>query len=261
MVHGLEDPEVTLDRHGHWRRMKDRMIREGKIRFVGFSTHADMPDRIACVANAPKGGWVDAALVACDPKLIRSEPDLDKALEACAKANIGLMAMKTARGLGRAATQPADVAERFKALGLSPHHAMQQAMWSDGRFAAVCTEMPSRREIVENCQNARAFRRPFDAEQWRLLDEGMKGLVRATCPGCDGSCRRAAGTDTDFCSIARYLAYYEEDGKRDEARSLFAELPAERRDWSRADLSAASMACRGGLDFKSILHRAERFLA
>lgn len=255
MVHGITDPGIPLDRDGEWRRLKNRLVREKKIRFMGFSCHAEMPERIECVANAAEGGWVDAMLLACDPALIRSNAELNRAIDACAKADIGMMAMKTGRGLGRAVDQPERVADKFKALELTPHQAMQAGIWSDERFTAVCTEMPNRQFIVENCEGARRFK-PFTPDQWKLFDEAVKTLARSTCPGCDGSCRRAAGSLTDFCSITRYLAYAEEDGRRDEARALFADLPPEARDWATADLDAASRACHGRLDFKSILDRA-----
>jgi predicted aldo/keto reductase-like oxidoreductase len=261
MVHGIEDPAIPEDSGGKWLEVKRRLVGEGRIRFMGFSTHANMDLRIRCVANAAKSKWVDGALIACDPVLIRSTPELDRALDDCAKSGVGLMAMKTSRGLGRFGEQPDDARGAFEQFGLSPHQAMQAGIWSDGRFAAACVEMPSRRWIEENCEGARSFRKPFGEREWERFDEAAKKLSRATCPGCDGSCQRAAGTRTDFCSIARYLAYAEENGDRARARELFAALPAEARDWAGADLAAASRACRGGLDFRSLLDRAERLIS
>lgn len=138
---------------------------------------------------------------------------------------------------------------------------MYAGLWSDGRFAGVCTEMMNRREIEENAQFARTFDKPFDESQWKLFDEAARQTARATCPGCDGSCREAAGTKTDFCSIARYVAYLNEDGKHEEARRLFAALSPEARSWAGADLDAAGNACAAKLDFRTILARAEQLLA
>jgi hypothetical protein len=227
-----------------------------------------MDRRVECVANAAKSPWVDVAMVACDPLLLRSNDALGRALDACTKAGVGLVAMKTTRGLGLKAAQrrglpegqaPTEQMDGFDKLGLSAFGAVHYGMWSDGRFATVCSAMLNRAFIDENTRNARQFK-PLNAEQWKWLDEGMKQLARATCPGCDGSCQRAAGTRTDFCSITRYLAYAEEDGDRTRARELFAALPAEARDWRRADLKSASSACRSRLDFESILDRAAQIL-
>jgi uncharacterized protein len=268
-IHGLEDPSVVLDTDANWGRLKDRLVREKRIRFMGFSTHAEMPARVACLNAAAKSGWVDAVMVACDPLLLRTNSELNRAIDACRKANVGLIAMKTTRGLGLKAAERRGLKEGeaqtetmpgFERLGLSAFGAIHCAMWSDGRFAAICSAMLTRATIDENTRNAREFVKPFTEEQWRLLEAGMKKLARRTCPGCDGSCRQAAGSKTDFCSIARYLAYYREDGSREMARRLYAQLSPEKRDWYGADLERASGACSAGLDLPAILEEARRLL-
>jgi len=258
-IHELQDPEIALDRKGTWRKIKDRLIREKKIRFMGFSTHAPLPERIACLNRASKSGWVDALMCACDPGLIRANDELNRAFDACAKAQIGLVCMKTSRGLGKPENQTA-AREAFKSLGLTPHQAMLAGMWSDGRFASICSEMPNVKILEENTKLARSFRKPFGPDEWKVFDNAVKKLARSTCPGCDGICQRAAGVQTDFCSIARYLAYYEEDGKREMARQLYRQLRPEERQWCGADLEAAARVCPVGMDFESLRSRAERLL-
>lgn len=261
-VHGIDDPEIPKDRDGRWGKLKEKLVRDKKIRFMGFSTHATpMERRVGCLNEAAKSGWVDALMVACDPGLIAENDDFNRALDACAKAKVGLVAMKTSRGLGKLLDQPEKAVEKFKALNMTPHQAMIAGIWSDERFAAVCSEMSNRNIVKENTELARRFAKPFDADQHKLLLEGIRSLARATCPGCTGACRRAAGTNADLCSIARYLAYYEEDGKRQDARRMFQSLPASQRDWRGADLKAASQACTAKLDFESILSRAKRCLS
>lgn len=256
-VHGIDDPEIPKDPGGKWRKIKDKLVREGKIRFMGFSTHTvPMARRTACLNEAARSGWVDSLMVACDPGLIADNDDFNRALDACAKANVGLVAMKTSRGLGKMLNQPHQTVEIFKTLNMTPHQAMIAGMWSDERFASVCSEMTSRSIVAENTGLDREFTRPFDADQRKMLLEGIRSLARATCPGCTGACREAAGTQTDFCSIARYLAYYEEDGKHEEARRLYRELPGAARDWRGADLRAARDACPYHLDFEMLLQNA-----
>lgn len=260
-LHDVRDPEVIRDRDGTWRKMKDQLIREKKIRFMGFSTHdPNLPRRIAGLNNAAKVGWVDALLCACDPALIRSNDELNRAIDACAKAQIGLTCMKTSRGLGKPEQQAA-AREAFKPLGLSPHQAMIAGMFSDGRFAAVCSEMPSIKILEENTHLARTFNKPFGPDEWKIFDAAAKKLARSTCPGCDGLCQRAAGVQTDFCSIARFVAYCEEGGKHDMARELYQELKPEQRQWVGADLKAAARICPVGMDFERLRRRAEEWLA
>src|SRR5262249_1695053 len=153
----ISHPEIPLDRNGEWRKVKERLQREKKVRFLGFSTHAEMPIRTVCLENAAKGGWVDALMVACDAGLIRAFPEFDKAIDSCVKAGVGLGCMKTTRGLGRAARQPEAASDAFKAMGLTPHEAMLRGMWSDGRFAVVVSEMANFRQLEENSATARGF--------------------------------------------------------------------------------------------------------
>ncbi|UCD29197.1 MAG: aldo/keto reductase, partial [Planctomycetota bacterium] len=115
LIHGLADPNVVLDSDKQWRKLKDRLVREKKVRFMGFSTHApDIDARIACLNNAVKSGWVDVIMLACDIGLIRQNTGLNKALDACAKADIGLIGIKAMRGLGGAEGQPDKTREAFK---------------------------------------------------------------------------------------------------------------------------------------------------
>ena len=51
-IHALDQPDVVRDADGQWRKLKDKLVRENKIRFMGFSTHAEMGRRVACLVNA-----------------------------------------------------------------------------------------------------------------------------------------------------------------------------------------------------------------
>ena len=68
-------------------------------------------------------------------------------------------------------------------------------------------------------------------------------------------------TASDLNTIARYVCYAEQDGRVYEARELLAALPPEARNWSGADLEAASRACKSNLDFAQIIKRAEELMA
>ncbi|MCP4247481.1 MAG: aldo/keto reductase [bacterium] len=240
-----------------WARVADRMRKSGKARGVGFSVCCDpIERRIELLENAAKGGWVDAIMVAADPWLIRKNAAFNKAIDACHEAGVGLIAMKELRGRSNIKK----VFPGFEAHGLNAVTAVLTAMWSDERFAVICSHMSNIVMLKENAAAARNFRPMKEADQaavHRMLDRHARGY----CVGCDGSCRRAAGTQTAFNDIARYLCYYEENGDRETACRLYAALPPETRDWSGANLAAASKACPGGLDFASILARAADKLA
>jgi predicted aldo/keto reductase-like oxidoreductase len=264
-LHGLGGGSEGDGEQGHrdipkmkeWGAAAEKMKKSGKVRFVGFSTHAEMPLRIALLNNAVKGGWADAIMVANDPKLVRDNTDFNKALDACHEAGIGLISMKEMRG---GVATISKVLPEFKEKGMTPQQAVLHAVWSDGRFASICSEMPNLPILMENSDAARNYK-PLDAEGADAVIRLYEQYARTFCNGCDGSCRRAGKTNASLCDITRALSYYEEDGKWAEARRLFASLTPEQRDWHGADLTAASTACVSKLDFASLLKRAEEKLA
>ena len=64
---------------------------EGKIRFFGFSTHKNMEN---CMLEAAKLGWIDGIMMSYNYRLM-VKSDMKRAIDACAKAGVGLTAMKT----------------------------------------------------------------------------------------------------------------------------------------------------------------------
>ncbi|MCP4589630.1 MAG: aldo/keto reductase [bacterium] len=244
---------LSWPKEKEWAKAAERIKKSGKARHVGFSTHCEPVERrIELLNNAAVGGWVDAIMVGANPTLIRDNPEFNKAIDACAKAGIGLISMKESRG-GLAGIKK--VFPEFEARGLSPVTAILTAMWTDERFATICSHMDNIEKLKENAAAARNYK-PMTATELTAVHQMMDGHAKGYCIGCDGSCRKAAGTETAFSDIARYLCYHEENGDRRGARRLYAALPPEARDWSKADLKAASEACCSKLDFENILARA-----
>jgi predicted aldo/keto reductase-like oxidoreductase len=239
-----------------WGKAADQLKASKRVRFVGFSSHAEMELRIESLKNAAAGGWVDAIMVAADPIVLQKNKEFDQALEACAKEDIGLICMKEMRAIANA---PKDD-PLFANSELTPHQAVLHYIWSDGRFASICSNMPNVKILKENTTAARKFKKPMGKQEHGALMQYFERHAAHFCPGCDGRCAKAAGTHAALNDIVRYLAYYEQDGDRDTARELFRALPADRRDWSGADLKAAQRACVCHLDFAALMGRAQQKL-
>jgi predicted aldo/keto reductase-like oxidoreductase len=262
-LHGLGagfggDDKTVLDwpKSKEWAEAGKKVKQSGKVRFLGFSTHAKVPLRIELLNNAAKGGWVEAIMFAYDPKTVRENKEFNQAIDACHKAGIGLICMKEMR----AAENAGDFLPEFTSMGLSPHEAVLHAVWTDERFASICSKMPNLKILEENCNAARKFK-PLDSLKLGSVLKLYGGACATFCNACDGSCQKAGKTGAALNDITRYLTYYERDGMRDEARRLYRALPPEERDWRGADLQAASRACRSNLDFATLLKRAEDKLA
>ena len=253
---GGDESHRDIPKMKEWAAAADKLKKSGKVRFVGFSTHTMMPLRIDLLNNAAAGGWVDAIMVGYDPKLVRENAEFNKALDACHKADIGLICMKEMRAVADA---PKFLPE-FKEMGLTSHQAVLHAVWSDERFASICSAMPNLKILEENSAAARNFK-PMPKEKIGAIIGLYERYATAFCNGCDGRCQRAGGTKAALGDITRYLNYYERDGARKKAKELYASLTAKERDWHGADLTAASTACVSNLDFASLLPRAAEKLA
>ncbi len=253
--HGVDDIKWFTDKE--WIAATDKLRKSGKVRLFGFSSHSDPVDvRTALLEGAAKGEWVDMMLISADPTSIRENDAFNKAIDACYKAGIGLVSMKQGRGVETIEK----VFPKFADKGISPHTAVLYAMWTDERFASVCSGMKSIEELEENAGACRKFKPLSDADLAAVHDL-IREHRRGFCVGCDGSCRRGACTDARLNTVARYVSYAEQDGNVYEARELLRQLPPEALDWSTADLAAASHTCRSHLDYARIIKRAEELLA
>jgi predicted aldo/keto reductase-like oxidoreductase len=254
--HGLRDAAWFKDKE--WTAAIERARRSGKCRFVGFSTHTEPIEiRRSMLEAAARGGWVDAIMVSADPLVLRDNAPFARAIDACHKAGIGLISMKQSRS---GAAGIAEVMPYFEKQGLNAHTAVLTGMWTDERFACVCSHMNTFEKLKENTSACRRFK-PFTKDELGMLDTMLRGAKRTFCMGCDGRCRRAAGTNADLNTIARYVNYAEQDGRVDEARALLLRMPPDARNCLGADLTAAQRACRSHLDFSRIVRRAGDLLA
>ena len=261
--HSLPDALAML-KSRELARTVEAIKKSGKAKLVGISTHHK--ERAALLKAAAEGGAVDAIMVAYSPWLDKESP-LNKALDACWEKGIGLIAMKQLAGqflTGKPAGAILDeVVRRTPMLlekKLTPFQGLLQAIWSDERLAAACVSMNNLDHIRENADAATRFE-PLKAAELRQLRDATLAHGPTLCADCDGRCSEAAGTKAELGHLTRFLTYHEHHGDRADARRRYAELPAEARDWSGADLEAAQLACPNRLDFARLLPEVDRHLA
>lgn len=260
-IHGLGGGGKTttgtpdMPKAQEWAKAAEKMKKAGKIKFAGFSTHCEIGLRTTLLNNASEG-WADVIMVAANPTLVRENKEFNKSIDKCYEAGIGLVAMKEMRGLDGIN----NVIPEFEALGMTKYAAVLSAVWSDERFASICSSMRNVKQIRENAAVARDFK-PLPKDKISLITDVIQREMKSFCVGCDERCAHAAGKKVAFADIARYLNYFEADGDRETARKLFQALPAEVRDWKGADLRAAADACVTKLPMEEILRRAEHKLA
>ncbi len=252
--HGLSTGQADWPKSKDMKDAIEAIKKTGKVKFVGFSTHD--PAMVRQLEAAAAGAFVDVIMLKFNPWIAKDSP-LNKALDACHKANIGLVSMKQIAGQALKVTE--DRVPTLKARGLTPVQGLLHAIWTDERFSSSCVTMRNNDQTGENVDAARRFEPLKTAE----LDE-LRGAVLAAgptlCPNCDGSCSLAARTKARLGDLTRFFTYHEEHGIRQHAREGYAELTAEERDWKGADLQAAREACHNHLDFTALLPEVDRLL-
>ena len=252
--YGLTGNEMEWPKSKEMKETIAAIKKTGKVRFVGFATHDQR--RAEQLEIAAEGGLMDVVMVAMNPWL-EKDSRLNRALDACSKKKIGLVAMKLVAG--HLEKRMRVEAPTLKQRGLNPYQGMLQAMWSDERITSACVAMSNTDEVTQNTEAARRFE-PMKQSEINELHTALLDASPIMCAACDGQCQRAAGTDARLGDLTRFLTYHEHHGARRWAREAYATLTAEERNWHGADLDAARAACPTKLDFAQLLPEVDRLL-
>lgn len=260
--YGLTGNEMEWPKSKEMKQTIEAIKKTGKVRFVGFATHDQR--RAEQLEIAAEGGLMDVVMVAMNPWL-EKDSRLNRAIDACHKKNIGLVAMKVLfghlalSGFDRSLKQLRVEAPALKQRGLNPHQGILQAIWSDERISAACVATMNTEEVTQNTDAARRFS-PMNPSEIRELHAAVLDAGPMMCAACDGRCARAAGTDARLGDLARFLTYHEQRGARRHAREAYARLTEQERNWHGADLAAARNACPTRLDFARLMPEVDRLL-
>jgi len=268
-IHGLGDMHkldtaINLVKSKEFKETADAIRKSGKAKFIGFSTHHQ--HRAQIIQAAAEGGIVDAIMLQYHPWL-EKDSALNKALDACWKKGIGLISMKQIASFGFGDRPKGnildDVVRRVPTLAekkLTPFQGLLHAIWTDERISAACVSMKNTDQVRENADAARRYE-PLKTTDIHQLRDALLAHGPTMCADCEGRCSVAAGTQAELGNLTRFLTYHQHHGYRADARRQYAELSAEARDWSGADLEAARAACPNRLDFAKLLPEVERHLA
>lgn len=245
-VHGLSNSSQLTDQLKQW---VINAKKKKQIRFFGFSTHENMAQNLSAAARLD---WIDAIMTSYNFRVMQ-DPKMPAAIEACHKAGIGLIAMKTqGRPVWEIRTE-ADkwvlteaekkLTEQLLKRGFTTAQANIKIVLDDERFSSVCVGMASIAHLVENVAVT------FDKTKLTQADvELFKKYAEATCSGYCAGCAeicKSALPDTPYINdIMRYLMYYNSYGTQDRARELFAQIPNNVRNrLLSTDYSTAEARC------------------
>ena len=209
-------------------------------------------------------GWIDAVMFTYNFQIMH-DPKLKEALNACEKAGVGLVAMKSMGG-GPGAKKIAskaklEMADRFLKRGFTDKQAKLKVVWENPEIASICSQMPTLTILSSNVAAAR--------DQTKLAREEFDSLRRYAleteadyCAGCGKICQEAVGGAVPVNEVMRCLMYHQYYGEPELARLTFAGLPEEvRQQLTEVDYSRAEQACPHGLAIAALMRQAAEMLA
>jgi hypothetical protein len=215
--HGLSDPSYLTPEVKKWAESaKKRKL----IKFFGFPTHQNMAQ---CLHAAAKLGWIDVVMPLYNFRLMQ-DSDMKSAIEACHKAGIAVVAMKTqARRI--VTDEDKKLTEHFTKRGFTEGQAKIKAVLQDERIASACVRMENIGLVTQNVA-ATLDKTKLSAADMRVLEDYARATCSGYCAGCAHICAAALPDAPYISDIMRFLMYYNSYGDTERARKLFARIPA-----------------------------------
>lgn len=251
-LHGLKDPAPLSD--DALEATVARLKKEGKIKYFGFSCHdGNVDELLQLAAQRP---WIDAVMFRYNFAQY-GDKELNDAMDACVKAGVGLIAMKTQRS----AVAFEESWQAYQQKGpWSKQQAVLKAVWADERISAAVSHMDTFEKLKENIAAA--------TDQYELGQAELEELGRyaeatrhTACDGCDHHCNPSVDAPVKIGATLRFLMYHDVYGEKDKARRLFRELPFDAQRLAGVDFRPANAACPFGVDVAAHMERAQKVLA
>ena len=237
------------------------MKKAGKIKYFGFSSHTNMDD---CLLGAAKLDWIDAVMITYNFRTMQS-PKMQEALNACAKAGVGLVAMKSQAGRPSGLEVPSqakvDVGERFLSRGFTDKQAKLKVVWENPHIASICSQMHNLTIMSANVAAARDLTKLSrqEIDSFHRYAAETKGSY---CAGCGKICQEAMGGAVPVHEVMRCLMYHRYYAEPELARLTFSGLPEEvKRRLAEVDYSQAEQACPNGLPITEFMRQALELLS
>lgn len=249
-MHALKDPRLL---NSDMAAMAEKLKKAGKARFFGFSCHDGTVAEL--LSKAAGLGWIDAIMFKYNFRDY-GNTELNAAMDACHKANVGLIAMKTQGS----AVSFDDRVKKFEGTDFNRHQAVLKAVWEDERLTAAVSHMDTLEKMKENITAAVSPKKLSTADH-AALRRYAQDTQHLYCAGCQHICGRALPAGMQVGTTLRYLMYHDSYRDPETARELFGKLPAEARHIEGVDFREASTLCPHRVDIAKHMQRAAHVLA
>jgi predicted aldo/keto reductase-like oxidoreductase len=233
-------------------KMGEALRKSGKTRFFGFSCHGDLVAEL--MSKAAEVGGIDAIMFRYSFARY-GDLELNKAIDKCNKAGIGLMAMKTQDSV------PEDQIEvrKFKSDNFTLGQAKLKAVWADERIDSAVSHMDNTTKLAENVAAAKSPLQ-LSMNEYQQLRQIATASAAYSCHGCSQICESRVEGDVKIADTLRYLMYHECYGEPQRANQLYRALTPAQRRLDGIDFARAEAACPQGIRIAERLAVARRTL-
>jgi hypothetical protein len=238
---------------------------KGKISFFGFSTHKNMEN---CLTDAARLGWIDGIMATYNYRLMHTDR-MQKAVEVCNEAGIGLIAMKTQAtflsnlwsDLGKETDVAVKLNQKFIDKGFTEEQAKLKSVWENPTIASICSHMENMTILQENV-TAATDKTALSFKDKQLMEQYARATSCGYCTGCADFCEKAIGHAVPISDIMRYLMYYCNYGDHQHAIRLFSALPLDtRKRIMQVNYSKAEQCCPQKMPIQHLMSTAVSKLA
>jgi hypothetical protein len=223
--------------------------KQGKIRFAGVSTHSGQQQLLPWMAQK---GVFDVVLVAYNFSM---DAGMDKAIDAAAKAGMGVVGMKVMAGGFRGPRPGVPALDKLK----QPGALLAALKWVINK-PGVSTTIPSMTDMDQLEENLQAMAHPFSPSDEKLLAahlETIRPLYCRMCGECNGACQKGL----PVADVLRYLTYADGYGQFALGRENFLGLTAEQAAVRCGDCAECTVKCPHGVQVQARVARAQELFA
>jgi hypothetical protein len=208
-VHSVDEVDRLMDEN--MLEAFDRLKQQGKVRFLGFSTHT--PNLVQVVNRGIDSGRFDVMMVAYHHGLWAPIPDLIR--RARSEQDMGVVAMKTLKGAKHRGL------ENFQPYADS--YAQAALKWTLSNPDVSCAVI-SFFELQHVDEFLAASGRPFESKDLAILEEYDREILGSYCAPHCGQCLSACPEGLPIHDVLRYRMYFEDYGWEKEGLRLYSQL-------------------------------------
>ena len=219
-----------------------QLKKQGKVRFFGVTTHKNQAEVVNALVDDPDR-FFDMALVAVN---FKSEPEILTAIERAAKANIGIVAMKTMAG-----GYTTDVSGK-----VTPFQAALKWILRNPHITAA---IPGMKDMSQLKEDIAVMGMPFELADERILQRYHAAVKPYYCHLC-GKCEGTCPLGVEISTINRSLMYAQGYGNYELALSTYREIPTAASALACSDCSNCVAQCVNGLNIRAKMTTARQLL-